>query len=71
MDESNELAKNLAGDKNLTIIGSALTTQFCLNTNLIDELYIDNLEIELERVHLCELPVGKTQLKFRFVKNSI
>lgn len=34
-------AKLVAGDKAVNIIGSALTTQLCLKTNLIDELQVD------------------------------
>ncbi len=34
-------AKIVAGDKAVNIIGSAITTQLCLQTNLIDELQVD------------------------------
>lgn len=36
-------AKAAAGDKDVNIIGSALTTQLCLNANLADELQVDIL----------------------------
>lgn len=34
-------AKIVAGEKSVNIIGSALTTQLCLKTDLIDELQVD------------------------------
>ncbi|HYE67844.1 MAG TPA: dihydrofolate reductase family protein [Anaerovoracaceae bacterium] len=34
-------AKAAAGDKDVNIIGSAITTQLCLNANIADELQVD------------------------------
>ena len=42
-------AKAAAGDKDVTIIGSAITTQLCLRTNLIDELQIDIIPLFLKK----------------------
>lgn len=41
-------AKAAAGDKDVTIIGSASTTQRCLNAGLADELHIDIIPIFLK-----------------------
>ena len=41
-------AKAAAGDKDVNIIGSAITTQLCLKTNLIDELQIDIIPVFLK-----------------------
>ena len=41
-------AKSAAGDKDVNIIGSAITTQLCLRTNLIDELQIDIIPLFLK-----------------------
>lgn len=41
-------AKAAAGDKDVNIIGSALTTPLCLSTNLIDELQVDLIPIFLK-----------------------
>ena len=41
-------AKAAAGDKDVNIIGSAITTQLCLRTNLIDELQIDIIPVFLK-----------------------
>lgn len=41
-------AKAAAGDKDVNIIGSAITTQLCLRTNLIDELQIDIIPLFLK-----------------------
>ena len=41
-------AKAAAGDKDVTIIGSAITTQLCLRTNLADELQIDIISLFLK-----------------------
>lgn len=40
-------ARAAAGDKDVNIIGSAITTQLCLNANLADELQVDILPIFL------------------------
>ncbi len=40
-------AKAVAGDKNVTIIGSASTTQQCIRAGLADELHIDIIPIFL------------------------
>ena len=42
-------AKAVAGTKDVTIIGSASTTQQCLNTGLADELHIDIIPVFLKR----------------------
>jgi len=41
-------AKAAAGAKDVNIIGSAVTTPLCLNTNLIDELQVDIIPIFLK-----------------------
>jgi len=41
-------AKAAAGDKDVSIIGSALTTPLCLNTSLVDELQVDIIPIFLK-----------------------
>ncbi len=77
-------AKCAALEKDVTIIGSASTTQQCLNEGLADELEIDiipiflksgfrpfeNIEtpIKLERIKTVELPAGRTHLRFRIIK---
>ena len=42
-------AKAAAGDKDVTIIGSASTTQQCLRTGLADELHVDIIPLFLKR----------------------
>jgi len=78
-------AKAAAGDKDVNIIGSALSTPLCLNTKLVDELQIDIIPIflksgykpfesianvKLERIQTLELPAGRTHLCFE-VYNSM
>jgi dihydrofolate reductase len=41
-------AKAAAGDKDVNIIGSAITTKLCLRTNLIDELQLDIIPVFLK-----------------------
>ncbi|KAF0092024.1 MAG: riboflavin biosynthesis protein RibD [Fusobacteria bacterium] len=41
VDDAIREAKVVAGDKDVNIIGSALTAQLCLKTDLIDELQVD------------------------------
>ena len=41
-------AKAAAGDKDVNIIGSAITTQLCLNANIADELQVDILPMFLQ-----------------------
>lgn len=41
VEDAMRQAKLVAGDKAVNIIGSALTTQLCLKTDLIDELQVD------------------------------
>ena len=47
MESAIRQAKTAAGDKDVTIIGSALTTGECLNGGLADELYIDIIPVFL------------------------
>ncbi len=77
-------ARVAAGEKDVTIIGSASTTQQCLNSRLADELQIDIIPIflasgfrpfedightiKLERMKTVELLAGRTHLRFRVVK---
>ncbi|KNZ40897.1 dihydrofolate reductase family protein [Acetobacterium bakii] len=77
-------AKAAAGDKDVNIIGSAATTQLCLNANLADELQVDiipiflhsgfrpfdtvNLSVQVERIKVIELPAGRTHIRFKFIK---
>jgi dihydrofolate reductase len=42
-------AKTAAKDKNVTIIGSASTTQQCLKARLADELHVDIIPIFLKK----------------------
>jgi dihydrofolate reductase len=48
MDNAVRQAKAAAGDKNVTIIGSAVTTRECLKTGLVDELHIDIIPVFLK-----------------------
>ncbi len=73
-------AKAAAGERDVTIIGSASTTQQCLNAELADELQVDIIPIflnggfrpfenisttlKLERLETVELPAGRTHLRF-------
>lgn len=41
-------AKAAAGEKDVTIIGSAITSQLCLRSNLVDELYVDIIPVFLK-----------------------
>lgn len=41
IEEAIKKAKAVAGDKVVNIIGSALTAQLCLKTDLVDELQVD------------------------------
>ena len=41
-------AKTVAGDRDVTIIGGANTTQQCIRTGLVDELHIDVIPIFLK-----------------------
>ena len=77
-------AKVAAGERDVTIIGSASTTKLCLNAGLVDELHFDiipiflgggfrpfddiDTTIKLERIETVELPAGRTHLVFRVVK---
>jgi dihydrofolate reductase len=77
-------AKAAAGDKDVNIIGAPTTARQCLEADLADELHVDimpvllggglrlfeqNMEsIQLERIHVLELPGGRTNLKFRILK---
>ncbi len=73
-------AKAAAGDKDVNIIGSAVTTSLCLNTGMIDELQVDIIpvflkagyrpfesidNIHLERILLLELPAGRTHISYK------
>ena len=74
-------AKAAAGEKDVNIIGSALTTPLCLKTGLVDELQVDivpwflrtgfrpfdDLDIKLERIHLVGLPAGRTHISYKII----
>jgi dihydrofolate reductase len=78
------LAKEAAGDREVNIIGAASTARQCLKAGLADELHVDimplflggglrpfeeiDTEIQLERIKVIELPVGRTHLRFRVTK---
>ena len=78
------LAKEAAGDKEVNIIGAASTARQCLKAGLADELHVDIMpvflggglrpfeeigtDIQLERIKVIELPVGRTHLRFRVTK---
>jgi dihydrofolate reductase len=77
-------AKAAAGDKEVNIIGAPATARQCLDADLADELHVDIMpvllggglrlfedsmeSIQLERIHVMELPGGRTHLKFRIIK---
>jgi len=77
-------AKSAAGEKDINIIGAPATARQCLEADLADELHLDIMpvllgeglrlfedgpkSIELERIHVMELPAGRTHLKFRIIK---
>jgi len=77
-------AKAAAGDKDVNIIGSAITTQLCLSADLADELQvdilpiflhtgfrpfdIDHLSVKLERIKVVALPAGRTHIRFKCIK---
>ncbi len=79
-----EKAKDAAGERDVTIIGSASTTQQCLNAELADELQVDIIPIflksgfrpfedispklKLVRLETVELPAGRTHLRFHVVE---
>lgn len=84
VEEAINQAKAAAGAKDVNIIGSALTTPLCLNTNLVDELQIDiipiflksgyrpfesieNIDINLERIRILELPAGRTHISYKII----
>jgi dihydrofolate reductase len=48
VDDAILQAKAAAGDKDVNIIGSALTTQLCLRTGLADELHVDIIPLFLK-----------------------
>lgn len=78
------LAKEAAGDREVNIIGAASTAGQCLKAGLADELHVDIMpvflggglrpfedigtEIQLERIKVMELPVGRTHFRFRVTK---
>ena len=77
-------AKAAAGDKEVNVIGAPATARQCLGAGLADELHVDIMPvllggglrlfedsmeaIQLERIHVMELPGGRTHLKFRIIK---
>lgn len=77
-------AKAAAGDKEVNVIGAPATARQCLDADLADELHVDIMpvllggglrlfedsmkSIQLERIHVMELPGGRTHLKFRIIK---
>ena len=77
-------AKAAAGDKEVNVIGAPATARQCLDADLADELHVDIMPvllggglrlfedsmeaIQLERIHVMELPGGRTHLKFRILK---
>jgi dihydrofolate reductase len=77
-------AKAAAGDRDVNIIGAPTTARQCLEAGLADELHVDIMpvilggglrlfednekSIQLERIHIVELPGGRTHLKFRIIK---
>ena len=79
-----EKARAAAGDKDVTVIGSANIAQQCLKAKLVDELYIDLMPLLLgdglrffehlgsEEIDLEKIDVTegpiRTRLKFRLVK---
>ena len=76
-------AKAAAGDRDVNIIGAPTTARQCLDAQLADELHVDIMpvllggglrffgestdSIRLERIHVTELPGGRTHLKFRIL----
>ena len=61
-------AKAAAGDKNVTIIGSAGTTQECLRAGLADELHIDIIPVFLNNGFRPFEDMGNRSIKVERVK---
>jgi dihydrofolate reductase len=61
-------AKAVAGDKNVTIIGSASTTQQCLSAGLADELHIDIIPVFLKTGFRPFEGMGNRSIKVERVK---
>lgn len=61
-------AKAAAGDKNVTIIGSASTTQQCIKTGLADELHIDIIPIFLKKGYRPFEDINNKSIKVERIK---
>ncbi len=62
------LAKEAAGDKEVTVIGGASTFQQCINSALIDELHIDIMPVLLGEglklfEHIAEMPIELKKIR--------
>jgi len=79
-----EQAKEVAGDKDVNVIGATNTLQQCLQARLADELHVDIMPVllggglrafkglaeqfRLERIKVMELPGGRTHIEFRIIR---
>jgi dihydrofolate reductase len=61
-------AKAAAGDKNVTIIGSAGTTQQCIRAGLADELHIDIIPVFLKAGFRPFEDIGNKSIKVERIK---
>jgi dihydrofolate reductase len=61
-------AKAAAGDKNVTIIGSASTTQQCIRAGLADELHIDIIPVFLKAGFPPFEDIGNKLIKLERIK---
>ncbi|WP_312653954.1 dihydrofolate reductase family protein [Proteiniclasticum sp.] len=68
--EAVRLAKEAAGDKDVNIIGSALTTELCLKERLADELQVDILPIFLGEGFRPFENMGKEDLRLERIEQS-
>jgi dihydrofolate reductase len=68
MDNAVRQAKAAAGDKNVTIIGSAVTTRECLKAGLVDELHIDIIPVFLKAGFRPFEDSGTTSIRVERIK---
>jgi dihydrofolate reductase len=68
MDNAVRQAKAPAGEKNVTIIGSAATTRECLKAGLVDELHIDHIPVFLKAGFRPFEESGTTSIRVERIK---
>ena len=61
-------AKAAAGDKDVTIIGSASTTQQCIKEGLADELHVDIIPLFLKSGFRPFEDIGNKSIKMKRIK---